>query len=50
MTIAGKLSDDLAIGTANSILKQAQLKITKIAAPDDLEPDETERDDSEELN
>jgi predicted RNA binding protein YcfA (HicA-like mRNA interferase family) len=26
VTIAGKLSDDLATGTANSILKQAQLK------------------------
>jgi predicted RNA binding protein YcfA (HicA-like mRNA interferase family) len=49
VTIAGKLSDDLANGTANSILKQAQLKIQKTAAPD-LEPDETERDDLEELN
>lgn len=26
VTIPGKLSDDLAIGTENSILKQAQLK------------------------
>ena len=26
VTIAGKLSDDLAAGTRNSILKQAQLK------------------------
>ena len=50
VTIAGKLSDDLASGTANSILKQAQLKIPKTAAPDNLEPDETERDDLEELN
>ena len=29
VTIAGKLSDDLANGTANSILKQAQLKSKK---------------------
>jgi len=26
VTIAGKLNDDLALGTLNSILKQAQLK------------------------
>ncbi len=26
VTVPGKLSDDLAIGTENSILKQAQLK------------------------
>ena len=30
VTIPGKLSDDLASGTANSILKQAQLKVQKI--------------------
>lgn len=30
VTIADKLSDDLASGTANSILKQAQLKSKKI--------------------
>ena len=29
VTIPGKLSDDLASGTANSILKQAQLKVQK---------------------
>ena len=49
VTIAGKLSDELASGTANSILKQAQLKIQKTAASE-LEPDETEQDDLEELN
>jgi predicted RNA binding protein YcfA (HicA-like mRNA interferase family) len=49
VTIAGKLSDDLASGTANSILKQAQLKILKTAEPD-LEPEETERENLEELN
>jgi predicted RNA binding protein YcfA (HicA-like mRNA interferase family) len=31
VTIAGKPSDDLANGTVNSILKQSQLKIRKIA-------------------
>jgi predicted RNA binding protein YcfA (HicA-like mRNA interferase family) len=31
VTIAGKLSDDFATGTANSILKQAQLKDQKIS-------------------
>ena len=29
VTVAGKLSDDLAPGTLNSILKQAELKETK---------------------
>jgi predicted RNA binding protein YcfA (HicA-like mRNA interferase family) len=34
VTIAGKLSDDLASGTANSILKQAQLKGNKVGETD----------------
>jgi predicted RNA binding protein YcfA (HicA-like mRNA interferase family) len=49
VTIAGKLSDDLATGTANSILKQAQLKSQKIAETD---PEEqvSDQDNLEELN
>jgi predicted RNA binding protein YcfA (HicA-like mRNA interferase family) len=31
VTIAGKLSDDFATGTANSVLKQAQLKGQKVS-------------------
>jgi predicted RNA binding protein YcfA (HicA-like mRNA interferase family) len=49
VTIAGKLSDDLASGTANSILKQAQLKDKKTA---EVEPEEqvSDEDNLEELN
>jgi predicted RNA binding protein YcfA (HicA-like mRNA interferase family) len=49
VTIAGKLSDDLASGTTNSILKQAQLKVQKIIEPDP-EPDIIDEDNLEELN
>jgi predicted RNA binding protein YcfA (HicA-like mRNA interferase family) len=49
VTIAGKLSDDLASGTANSILKQAQLKSQKTAETD-LEEQVSDRDNLEELN
>ena len=49
VTIAGKLSDDLASGTTNSILKQAQLKVKKIIEPD-LEPEIVDEDNLEELN
>jgi predicted RNA binding protein YcfA (HicA-like mRNA interferase family) len=48
VTIAGKLSDDLASGTANSILKQAQLKDKKT---DEIELEQiSDEDNSEELN
>lgn len=48
VTIAGKLSDDLASATTNSILKQAQLKVQKMIEP---EPDrEIDEDNLEELN
>ena len=33
VTIAGKFSEDLATGTANSILKQAGLKTSKVEEP-----------------
>ncbi len=49
VTIAGKLSDDLASGTANSILKQAQLKSQKTAETDREEQVSAE-DNLEELN
>ncbi len=49
VTIAGKLSEDLASGTANSILKQAQLKASKIDETDS-EPKSTAQDNSEESN
>jgi predicted RNA binding protein YcfA (HicA-like mRNA interferase family) len=49
VTIAGKLSDDLASGTANSILKQAQLKGSKIEETDSELEIEAE-DNSEESN
>ena len=49
VTIAGKLSEELASGTTNSILKQAQLKVRKldITAPD---PDVVDENNLEELN
>ena len=48
VTIAGKLSDDLASGTANSILKQAQLKDKKT---DEIELEQiSDEDNLEELN
>jgi predicted RNA binding protein YcfA (HicA-like mRNA interferase family) len=49
VTIAGKLSDDLASGTANSILKQAQLKGKKTEETD-LEGQVSDEDNLEELN
>jgi predicted RNA binding protein YcfA (HicA-like mRNA interferase family) len=49
VTIAGKLSDDLASGTANSILKQAQLKGSKIEETDS-DPEIIAEDNSEESN
>jgi predicted RNA binding protein YcfA (HicA-like mRNA interferase family) len=49
VTIAGKLSDDLASGTANSILKQAQLKGTKTDEAA-LEEQVLDEDNLEELN
>jgi predicted RNA binding protein YcfA (HicA-like mRNA interferase family) len=49
VTIAGKLSEDLASGTANSILKQAQLKTPKSDLADP-EPDTIDENNSEELN
>jgi predicted RNA binding protein YcfA (HicA-like mRNA interferase family) len=49
VTIAGKLSDDLASGTANSILKQAQLKSQKTEEID-LEEQSSDEDNLEELN
>jgi predicted RNA binding protein YcfA (HicA-like mRNA interferase family) len=49
VTIAGKLSDDLASGTANSILKQAQLKSQKTAETN-LEEQSSDEDNLEELN
>ena len=49
VTIAGKLSEDLANGTSNSILKQAQLKTPKL---DIINPDSDiiDKNNSEELN
>ena len=49
VTIAGKLSEDLANGTANSILKQAQLKGQK-KAETDLDPQVADEYNLEELN
>jgi predicted RNA binding protein YcfA (HicA-like mRNA interferase family) len=49
VTIAGKLSDDLASGTANSILKQAQLKGMKTDVID-LDEQVQDEDNLEELN
>ncbi len=49
VTIAGKLSDDLASGTANSILKQAQLKVKKTEEID-LEEQVSDEGNLEELN
>lgn len=49
VTIAGKLSDDLASGTANSILKQAQLKAQKTEEID-REERVSDEDNLEELN
>jgi predicted RNA binding protein YcfA (HicA-like mRNA interferase family) len=49
VTIAGKLSDDLASGTANSILKQAQLKGQKTDETD-LEEQVSDEVNLEELN
>jgi predicted RNA binding protein YcfA (HicA-like mRNA interferase family) len=49
VTIAGKLSDDLASGTVNSILKQAQLKGKKTAETE-LEEQVSDEDNLEELN
>lgn len=49
VTIAGKLSDDLASGTANSILKQAKLKGSKIEEIDS-DPEIIAEDNSEESN
>jgi hypothetical protein len=49
VTIAGKLSDDLASGTANSILKQAQLKDKKTDEVD-REEQVSDEDNLEELN
>jgi predicted RNA binding protein YcfA (HicA-like mRNA interferase family) len=48
VTIAGKLSEDLASGTANSILKQAQLKTPKLET--ETEPEIVEENNSEELS
>jgi hypothetical protein len=49
VTITGKLSDDLAGGTANSILKQAQLKCQKTEEID-REEQVSDQDNLEELN
>ncbi len=49
VTIAGKLSDDLTSGTANSILKQAQLNVNKTEETD-LEEQVSDEDNLEELN
>lgn len=49
VTIAGKLSDDLASGTANSILKQAQLK-NQQPSEADLKSKLTDENNLEELN
>jgi predicted RNA binding protein YcfA (HicA-like mRNA interferase family) len=49
VTIAGKLSEDLASGTANSILKQAQLKGSKIEETDS-EPKIGKEENLEESN
>jgi predicted RNA binding protein YcfA (HicA-like mRNA interferase family) len=48
VTIAGKPSEDLAIGTVNSILKQSQLKTRKIAESE-LESESTDENNLEEL-
>jgi predicted RNA binding protein YcfA (HicA-like mRNA interferase family) len=48
VTIAGKPSEDLASGTVNSILKQSQLKVRKIAEAD-LEPETVDENNLEEL-
>jgi predicted RNA binding protein YcfA (HicA-like mRNA interferase family) len=50
VTIAGKLSDDLASGTANSILKQAQLKATNRISETESEAETTEENNLEESN
>lgn len=51
VTIAGKLSADIASGTLNSILKQAQLKINKTDLEDSSESETPTEDNSfEELN
>jgi predicted RNA binding protein YcfA (HicA-like mRNA interferase family) len=49
VTIAGKLSEDLASGTTNSILKQAKLKVQKIIEPEP-DPETIDEDNLEELN
>ena len=49
VTIAGKLSDDLASGTANSILKQAQLK-NQQPSEAELKSELTDKNNLEELN
>ncbi|MEG4011486.1 MULTISPECIES: type II toxin-antitoxin system HicA family toxin [unclassified Microcoleus] len=47
VTVPGKLSDDLAIGTSNNILKQAQLREVK----EQQEPNQVETNhQDEELN
>lgn len=48
VTIAGKPSEDLAIGTVNSILKQSQLKVRRIAESE-LEPETTDENNLEGL-
>ena len=53
VTIAGKLSDDLGNGTANSILKQAQLKNQQTSETDPesaLKSDLTDENNGEGLN
>ena len=49
VTIAGKLSDDLANGTVNSILKQSQLK-NKKTNETEQEEQISDEDNLEELN
>lgn len=44
VTVPGKLSDDLAPGTLNSILKQAQLK-TETKSSQEIEETEEEEED-----
>lgn len=44
VTVPGKLSDDLAPGTLNSILKQAQLK-TETKSSEEIEETEEEEED-----
>lgn len=48
VTIAGKPSEELAIGTVNSILKQSQLKVRKIAESE-LESETINENNLEEL-